>query len=133
MLTPERPDQGILAAVDHWHERAYGLGSPAMKVYHDLVLNGVPLAARGTQLWAEAMRKIDDAYAAPGLDPASRQRIDDLKTHWYHYHFVATEQRNGSVVPFREFVWKGQMAYQAYLRQDVFAINGTVVPYLAAN
>lgn len=67
----------------------------------------------GPNTWAKAIRLITEADERidPVKEVAAQRRLDDLKQYWYFYYLVDSGQAKPNVPAFREFLWKGQMAY----------------------
>lgn len=96
---------------DRWLQRAYGSGWKQMREYYTLMepegfINGPNTWAKAIRLIAEADEKID-----PAKEPANQRRLDDLKQYWYFHYLVESGQARPDSPAFREFLWKGQMAY----------------------
>jgi len=121
MNNPQLTDTDLSNLVRHWTAAAYGAGietanvTNAMMEYYNLVLAGSQVIS-APNLWSQATSKLDAAYALAS-DEASRQRLDDLKQHWYHYSLI--DDGFAANVSAKDLAWKGQMGYQISSRVDV--------------
>lgn len=139
LWNPAVSDADINLQINQYLQRAYGAGWVKMREYHDLAWSG-NIPVNGPNLWALCLMKIDEADALIPAGTQEQQRIDDLKTHWYHYYFVDTDEFDGGTASnaVREFCWKAQMGYQVALRFDMregFASIDTLAvagPYASA-
>lgn len=119
MWNPSLTDAQLLEALEDYLRKAYGQAAFAKMWEYYLAAWSGTNPVIGQSLYARCVRLLGEADALILAGTPEQARLDDLKTHWYHYYFVDTDTIDAPTPAFREFVWKAQMAYQVALRFDI--------------